>query len=85
MKTEKGKQVFKENIDDILANKIIEHTESNSEDTSPYNKGKIEKSEDCFDNESCGKISSALLWSLVIIGMLAFVTLLLKGKKELEL
>jgi hypothetical protein len=77
MRKNKGKQVFSDNIDDILADKIIEHTEANSDDIS----AKKPESHDYMDEISCGLTKKIITYSLVIISSLVFISLLISGMK----
>jgi hypothetical protein len=78
MKKNKGKQVFSDNIDDILADKIIEHTEVNSND----NSAKMPERSDCKDEESCGLTKKIITYTLLLITSLVFISMLVVGFKN---
>lgn len=81
MKKDKGKQVFSGNIDDILADKIIEHTEANSADASTEKQEEIAKPNCCFDDSSCGTLKRIITWSLALFALVFFISLVLKKVK----
>ncbi len=82
MKDNKGKQVFSDNMDEILVDKIIEHSEANSEDASTINQEETKTPDCCTDEESCGTIKKAITFSVILISFLLFISIIIKGKKK---
>ena len=74
MKKEKGKQVFSGDIDEMLAGKIIEHTELNSEDAAADLNANPSTANSCDSGMSCISITKVVGWSLVIIGLLVLLS-----------
>ncbi len=75
MKSEKGKPAFPDNIDEVLAEKVMEHTKKNSDNgkesglfsDSPYQK------KSCCDKMSKTKCISICLFCLLLItGTIAY-------------
>lgn len=70
MKSKKGEQVFTENTDDILADKIIDHTEMNSKKYA--HKGKLD--DNTQNRNSLKKYITIALGALTSILLLFILT-----------
>ena len=77
MKSDKGKSVFDENVDAVLSEKIVKHTQKNAEDgaaaaSAPSSFIPPQKKRCCNNMSKSKCITLCVVLALIIAGIIAF-------------